>query len=106
MHVFDEWFLEREGFKRRLEVVCMTFNLLPLLVVGTTRIATVPERFALSYSGQFSLKVLPTPIDIPPLYEVAQWHKYQQKDTAINWLRRVLCDLAQEMGAPGSSPAV
>ena len=104
MHVFDEWFLEREGFKRRIEVVCMTFNLLPLLVVGTTRVATVPERLARSYSGQFSLKVLPTPIDIPPLYEVAQWHKYQQKDTAVNWLRRVLCNLAQEMAAPGSLP--
>jgi DNA-binding transcriptional LysR family regulator len=94
MHVFDERFLERENFERRIEIVCMTFDLLPRLVVGTTRIATVPERLATSYAAQFSLKILPLPIDIPRLCEVAQWHKHQEKDTAVSWLRRMLCDLS------------
>jgi LysR family nod box-dependent transcriptional activator len=94
MHVFDERFLERERFERRIEVVCMTFDLVPRLVVGTTRVATVPERLARGYATQFPLKLLVTPIDIPPLHEVAQWHRYQQTDTGVAWLRNIFSDVA------------
>ena len=100
MHVSDEWFLERAGFARRTEVVCMTFDLLPRLVVGTDRLATVPERIATSYAAQFPLKVLPAPIAFPPLCEVVQWHSYLDKDAGLIWFRNVLCGIAHLMDSP------
>jgi hypothetical protein len=42
----------------------------------------------------FPLRVLPPPIEIPHLKEVAQWHKYRDSDTAIAWLRDLLCKVA------------
>ena len=95
MHVFDEWFLDRMGLERRIEVVSMTFDLLPRLVIGTTRIATVPERLARSYE-QFPIKFLAPPMAIPPLREVAQWHKYRDTDAAIIWFRNLLREVVEE----------
>jgi DNA-binding transcriptional LysR family regulator len=96
MPAFDEWFLERFGFTRRIEVVTMTFDLVPRLVVGTRRLATVPERLARRYVEAFPLRVLPPPIEIPHLKEVAQWHKYRDSDSAIAWLRTLLCKVTEE----------
>lgn len=90
MHVFDEWVLERMGFERRIEVVSMTFDLLPHVVVGTTRIATVPEQLARRCAAQFPIKLLPTPMEIPPLREITQWHSYRDMDAALIWFRNLL----------------
>lgn len=96
MHVFDEWFLERMGFQRRIEVVSMTFDLLPHLVVGTTRIATVPLRLARRCAAQFPIKLLPTPMEIPPLREVVQWHAYRGTDAVLIWFRDMLRTVVAE----------
>ncbi len=99
--VFDEWFLERFGFERRIEVVTMTFDLVPRLVIGTRRLATVPERLAKRYVELFPLRAVTPPIEIPHLKEVAQWHKYRDSDSAIAWLRNLLRKVTEE-----SSPAL
>jgi LysR family nod box-dependent transcriptional activator len=96
IHVFDEWFLERMGFERRIEVVSMTFDLLPRLLIGTTRIATVPERLARSFAGFYPVKLLPTPMEIPPLREVAQWHKSRDTDAMLIWFRNLLLSIVVE----------
>jgi LysR family nod box-dependent transcriptional activator len=96
MHVFDEWFLDRLGLERRIEVVSMTFDLLPRLVIGTTRIATVPERLARNYATHFPIRLLTPPMAIPPLREVAQWHKYRDTDAAIIWFRQLLRSVVDE----------
>src|SRR4029434_2099001 len=43
---YDEQFLRRSNFKRRVEVSVPTFSLAPQLVVGTDRIATLTTRLA------------------------------------------------------------
>jgi DNA-binding transcriptional LysR family regulator len=90
MPVFDEWAFERLGHRRRLEVVTMTFNTVPQLVIGTNRIATIPERLARRYAQHLPLKILPTPLELPRLVEMTQWHQFRQDDPAVTWFRGLL----------------
>ncbi len=92
----DEWAFDQFGHKRRIEVVAMAFNLLPRLVIGTTRIATMPESLARRYTEFLPLRLLPPPVEIPRLSEVLQWHRYRNSDAATSWLRGLLQKVADE----------
>jgi hypothetical protein len=60
-----EWILDELGHKIRMEVVAPSFQLMPQLVVGTTRIATVHERLARKAARSLPFKVLSPPIRTP-----------------------------------------
>lgn len=87
---FDEMFLRRLKYKRRAEVVTHSFDVVPHLVVGTDRIATVATRLAKKYAKFLPLKLIPLPLDVPPMTEVLQWHKYHDQDPAYIWLRKII----------------
>jgi LysR family nod box-dependent transcriptional activator len=93
----DELFLERAGYKRRVEVGAMAFNLLPQLVIGTTRIATVPAALARIYVKSLPLRIFQPPIEMPQLVECMQWHKYRDLDPGGMWLRQILRDVARDL---------
>ncbi len=84
---YDERVLRGLNHKRNIEVVTSTFDLAPQLVVGTDRIATVATRLACKYATLLPIKLLPVPIEIPPLIEVLQWHRAHAQDPAHSWLR-------------------
>jgi len=75
---------------RRIEIVTTGFTLVPQLVVGTTRIATVHRRLAEFYAKQLPLKILKPPVEIPPVVESMQWHAIRDGDPGLRWLRRIL----------------
>jgi LysR family nod box-dependent transcriptional activator len=87
---FDEWFVEHFGHRRRIEVVTTAFNLVPQLLVGTSRIATLHRRLATFYQRSLPLKLVAPPLEIPRLEESMQWHKSRDHDPATVWLRSVL----------------
>lgn len=87
---FDEWFLERFGHERRVEVITTAFNLVPQLVAGTSRIATLHRRLALFYQRYLPLKIIPPPFEIATLQESMQWHKSRDRDPGTIWLRSLL----------------
>jgi DNA-binding transcriptional LysR family regulator len=89
---YDEQFLRRSNYKRRVEVWTPSFTLVPRLVVGTGRIATIMTRLALRYAEILPLKLVPLPMKIPPMVEVLQWHKAHDNDPAYHWLRWLLND--------------
>jgi LysR family transcriptional regulator, nod-box dependent transcriptional activator len=91
---FDELFLRRLKCKRRAEVVVHSFDVVPHLIVGTDRIATVATRLAKKYAKFLPLKLIPLPLELPPMTEVLQWHKYHDKDPAFRWLREILMEQA------------
>ncbi len=86
----EEWFFARFGRERRVEVITTTFNNVPQLLVGTHRIATMHRRLAEYYADRLPLRLLPPPIEMPPLVEIIQWHKYSQADPALQWMLGVL----------------
>ena len=97
---FDERFLRRLKYKRRAEVVTHSFDVVPHLVVGTDRIATVATRLARKYAKFLPLKLIPLPVEVPPMTEVLQWHKYHDQDPAYIWLRDVLSAVAAKLLGP------
>ncbi|HXX01286.1 MAG TPA: LysR family transcriptional regulator [Candidatus Acidoferrales bacterium] len=101
---FDELFLRRLKYKRRAEVIAHSFDVVPHLVVGTNRIATVATRLARKYARFMPLKLVPLPVHVPPMTEVLQWHKFHDRDTAYVWLRGVLIDQAARLLGPPSDP--
>ena len=48
------------------------------------------RRLALAYADAFPLKILPSPIPMPRLVEMIQWHKYRDRDPGRAWLFEVL----------------
>jgi DNA-binding transcriptional LysR family regulator len=87
---FDEWFMERFGHERRVEVVTTAFNLVPQLLVGTPRIATLHRRLAVFHQRHLPLKLVKPPFEIATLQESMQWHKSRDRDPGTLWLRSLL----------------
>jgi LysR family nod box-dependent transcriptional activator len=80
---------------RRQDVISPTFTLVPELLLGTSRVATLPTRLALQMSQRFPLRILQCPIELPAFAEKVQWHKYQERDPAISWLRALFRETAR-----------
>jgi DNA-binding transcriptional LysR family regulator len=78
--------LARQKVERRIEVSAITFNCVPRYVVGTQRIATVQKRLAEQYLRCLPLKMVPLPLEIPPLVEMIQWHRYKENNPVLMWL--------------------
>lgn len=84
---FEEWFLPRYGRQRRVECVVDQFSVAPLLVMGTSRIATMHRRMAEELAGRFPIKILSAPFAMESLTEVMVWPRYLDEDPAHRWLR-------------------
>ena len=87
---FDEWFVEHFGHERRIEVITTAFNLVPQLLIGTSRIATLHRGLATFYARYLPLKLVAPPVEIPRLEEHVQWHKSRDHDPGTVWLRSML----------------
>ncbi len=94
---YDEQFLRRSGFKRRVEVSVPTFSLAPHLVVGTGRVATLTTRLAVKCAENLPLKLLPMPLAMPPMVEMLQWHRVHDYDPASQWFRRLLKEAVSDL---------
>ena len=92
----EEEFLGSLGQKRRIEVVTTGFTLLPQLILGTTRIATIQRRLAEFYARQMPLKIVRLPKPLPRLEEAMQWHAFRNADPGLLWLRRTLKEFAKQ----------
>jgi LysR family transcriptional regulator, nod-box dependent transcriptional activator len=90
----DEWFVERFGHQRKIEVVTTAFSLAPQLLIGTSRIATLQRRLAEIYEQYLPLKLVPPPVAIPRLEESMQWHRSRDRDPGTIWLRAMLQSVA------------
>ena len=101
---YDEQFLRRANYKRRVEVSVPTFSLAPQLVVGTDRIATITTRLAVKCAEILPLRLLPLPIAMPPMVEMLQWHKVHEYDPAHDWFRGLLKKIVQTL--PAQPPVI
>jgi LysR family nod box-dependent transcriptional activator len=87
---FETWMANRYGEERRVEVIAHSFYLLPQLVLGTARVATMHTRMAKQIAGSLRVRLVKPAFEIPRLIEVLQWHKYRDLDPGSMWLRDVI----------------
>jgi DNA-binding transcriptional LysR family regulator len=91
--------LEKNGLSRRVAVQASTFLIVPYLLIGTTRIATVPERMACELVRAHPLKMLKPPVAIPGFTMCQAWHEIHRNDPGHRWLREGLVRASRENGA-------
>ncbi len=94
----DQIAFDAQQIDRRIEVRVPSFTLVPQCVVETSRVATLHTSLARRLASHWPLRVLRCPIEIPPLVMAVQWHRYQSDDPAIQWVRRVLREVAVKEG--------
>lgn len=75
------------GIEPRVEVSVDSFQVMPLLVAGTRRIALVQARLARLCAPSAAVRVVEPPYDAVPLREALWWHPVHTHDAAHIWLR-------------------
>jgi hypothetical protein len=85
---FEAWFLKNSGSERKVAVQAGSFTAVPFLLAGTQNIALLQSRLAKVFAAMMPLRILPSPIDIPPLVEHLQWHAFSEGDDCLNWVRQ------------------
>jgi LysR family transcriptional regulator, nod-box dependent transcriptional activator len=83
----ERWLTRRYGDVRRIELTAHSFSLLPYLIIGTDRIATMQTRLARQFEQSLPLKLIPAPLEFPKLIEMLQWNIHRDLDPASRWLR-------------------
>ena len=98
--MFEEWFLSNFGVTRNVQVITYSLTAPCQLLKGTNRIATVHERIAKACIQYLPLRILPPPVEIPPIQQIMQWHKYRESDPGLQWLRSKLREAAKSLTPP------
>lgn len=89
------------GIEPRVEVSVDSFQLLPLLVAGTRRIALVQARLASLLAPIAAVRVLEPPYEAVPLQEALWWHPVHTHDAAHIWLRETAARVGRRLaGVP------
>ena len=97
----ETWVANRYRDERRVEVITHSFSLLPRLVVGTARIATMHTRLAQQCAGSLPVRLVKPTFEIPRLVEVLQWHKYRDLDPGSMWFRDMIIEGARALPSLG-----
>ena len=93
----EEWLLLQYGVKRRIEVAVHSFSMIPPMLLGTERIATMHARLARHFAKSMPLRIIELPVPIPPFTEAIQWPAVHNTDPASIWLREFVIDEAHRM---------
>jgi LysR family transcriptional regulator, nod-box dependent transcriptional activator len=94
MIAFDLWLQENYHFEPAVKLVLPSYAALPHAVVGTRRIATIPERLARRYAQHLPIRILRPRFRMPALNEIMQWHEAHSADAGLTWLRALIIDAA------------
>lgn len=85
---FIEGALRKYGERRRIEVTAPSFIQAPWLLPGTNRLALMHERLATLVATRLSLSIAESPIELPVMREMMQFHTARSNDAALGWLRK------------------
>lgn len=81
----------------RLRIALQVQNAFALAhaVAQSSLISTVPQRLAQVMAMQYSLQILPLPLDVPDVRIAMYWHERTHKQPAHRWFRQLLTDTAR-----------
>jgi LysR family transcriptional regulator, nod-box dependent transcriptional activator len=100
--LFERWFTEQSAVRaaeRRVDVIAASFGVVPHLIVGTQRVATMHTRHARLYAQLLPLRVLAPLPGFPVIRETVQWPRHLDTDPAIQWLVALLERFVQQSAA-------
>lgn len=79
--------LAKRGLHRSVALQVPSFSLVPDVLVGTTYVATIPERMAQVLCRRFPLRQMAAPIDVEGFAMCQAWHEAHRDDEGHRWLR-------------------
>ncbi|WP_326648071.1 LysR family transcriptional regulator [Streptomyces anthocyanicus] len=85
------------GIEPRVEVSVDSFQIMPLLVDGTRRIALIQARLARLLAPLAAVRVVEPPYEAVPLSEALWWHPVHTHDAAHIWLRETAARVGRRM---------
>lgn len=88
--------LYRLGHRRDIRVSLPYFHVAPYVLTTTDLIFTTGRRFAEPFARILPLKVLPAPLDFPPLRFYQLWHERTHESAAVRWLRERITGLVKQ----------
>jgi DNA-binding transcriptional LysR family regulator len=69
------------------------FTAVPVIVSQTDYVVTVPRRLAMTFSNFPGIKMIDSPIKIPPFEIKQHWHERYHHDPANRWIRSLIAEL-------------
>ncbi len=94
---FEEWFAPRYGIQRKVELSVDSFGLLPLVIIGTERVATLHRKQAEHFAKIYPLRIFDAPFTMPPVVETMCWPHHVNGDPAQQWVRQVVIECAAQL---------
>ncbi len=95
---YAESYMRAQGITRRIEVRVSGFTIIPELLEGTTRLAVMHARLAAKAARHWSLAISPLPFAMPPMREMAQFHRARAEDAGLRWLIDAFHDVVRREG--------
>jgi len=86
-----------KGLSRRESVTASHFASIPELLMGTSRIATVPRSLAESMAQRWPLDIKECPLEFEPVRIYAYWRSTLESDPTLVWFRSILIDIASRI---------
>ena len=99
----EEAYIRKHGIDRQVVAYVPSYAQLLWMLRGTTYLGIVQESIARIAQQALGLRVLPPPMDLPPLREVMQWHRRSDGDSGAAWLRSVILDAAASVFPGGDT---
>lgn len=92
---FIENILSKQAPDRQIEVIAQSFIQVPWLLRGTERLSVMHERLAKVAAPVFDLAFAHSPIALPIMREMMQFHITRSSDPGLAWLRDRLKHFAE-----------
>jgi len=93
--------LDELGIPRSVEMTTESFLIAPFMLSGTGFIAMLHERLAQAVGDIAGIVLFEPPVALRPITQSLFWHPRRTDDPAHRWLRELLVEVAQEVGASG-----
>ena len=85
------------GLDLNVAATAPSFSALLFMLPGTALVATAQRRLALALAPSLGLRILKSPVPVPPLQENLTWHNRNEFDPGHAFLRRVLMEAAADL---------
>jgi LysR family transcriptional regulator, nod-box dependent transcriptional activator len=86
----EQAYLAGAGMSQFDRMLATSYAIIPAVVAASHSLAIVPESLALSSKDIYPLQIAPSPVAYPPLEQIMVWHRRNDNNPAIAWLRSKL----------------
>jgi DNA-binding transcriptional LysR family regulator len=101
-HAMIDQVLARHRIRRKDAIRVPGFHVLPTIIANSDLLAVIPSRLAKAFERYVSIRLLPTPVPIPPWDIHIYWHERYHHDPPIQWFRSVFIKLFRDKASKAS----